>query len=114
MKKIISSTLDRDFAHEARVLAAKMGISRSKLINQLLGRILSSDELQQQVADDLDKRLDQMEEIYTYLFSLDYPKGLTYDLRHKTDVARGIIEKTRGDISLSVQINRFNQKIKND
>ena len=91
-------------------------------VNYLLGLADVVGELRRYILDqirigeykDLDKRLEQMEEIYTYLFSLDYPKGLTYDLRHKTDVARGIIEKTRGDISLSVQINRFNQKIKND
>lgn len=91
-------------------------------VNYLLGLADVVGELRRHVLDQirvgkyesLDKRLEQMEEIYTYLFSLDYPKGLTYDLRHKTDVARGIIEKTRGDIALSVQINRFNQKIKND
>jgi translin len=61
--------------------------------------------------ENLDKILGRMEEIYSYLFSLDYPKGLTRDLRRKTDVARSIIEKTRGDISLSIQIDRLNKNL---
>ena len=36
---------------------------------------------------------------------------MTHDLRRKTDVARGIIEKTRGDISLSIQIDRLNKNL---
>jgi translin len=48
-----------------------------------------------------------MDEIYTYLFSVDYPSGLTQDLRHKTDIARNIIEKTRGDVSITLQMNEL-------
>ena len=46
-----------------------------------------------------------MEDIYAHLFSIDFPSGLTQDLRHKTDQARNIIEKTRGDVSISLQMN---------
>lgn len=64
--------------------------------------------------DDLDQILDDMEDIYSYLFSLDYPKGITQDLRRKTDVARGIIEKTRGDISLTIQMNQLKKQLNKD
>ena len=40
-------------------------------------------------------------------FSLDYPSGVTFDLRHKIDVSRNIIEKTRGEISLAIQMNKL-------
>ena len=88
-------------------------------INYLLGLADIVGELRRHVLDkirngeceNLDKILGKMEEIYTYLFSLDYPKGLTHDLRRKTDVARGIIEKTRGDISMSIQIERLNKNL---
>ena len=88
-------------------------------INFLLGLADIIGELRRYILDkirtgeyeNLDKILGSMEEIYTYLFSLDYPKGLTHDLRRKTDVARGIIEKTRGDISLSIQIDRLNKNL---
>jgi translin len=61
--------------------------------------------------DDLDQILDDMEDIYSHLFSLDYPKGITQDLRRKTDVARGIIEKTRGEISLIIQMNQLKKHL---
>jgi len=91
-------------------------------VNYLLGLADVIGELRRYILDkirvneveDLDKILDIMEEIYTNLFSLDYPKGITQDLRRKTDIARGIIEKTRGDISLSSQIDRLNNKLKKE
>ena len=55
--------------------------------------------------EDLNEILESMDEIYTHLFSIDYPSGITQDLRHKVDVARNIIEKTRGDVSLAIQMN---------
>ncbi|MHA1150918.1 MAG: translin family protein [Promethearchaeota archaeon] len=89
-------------------------------INYLLGladvigemRRFILDQIRTGLYDNLDGILERMEEIYSFLFSIDYPKGLTRDLRHKTDIARSIIEKTRGDISLSTQINRLNNNLK--
>lgn len=63
------------------------------------------DNIRNSQIEDLNEILESMDEIYTYLFSLDYPSGITQDLRHKIDVARNIIEKTRGDITLSIQMN---------
>lgn len=62
------------------------------------------DNIRHSQINDLDEILESMDEIYNFLFSLDYPSGLTQDLRHKTDQARNIIEKTRGDISLTLQM----------
>lgn len=81
----------------------------SDVIGELRRHIL--DNIRNDQLQDIEKMMDKMENLYTYLFSLDYPKGLTKDLRHKTDVARGIIEKTRGDISLSLQLNRLNKNL---
>jgi translin len=43
-----------------------------------------------------------MEEIYSVLVSMDYPDAITGNLRRSTDIARSIMEKTRGDLSLSL------------
>ncbi|MHA2202065.1 MAG: haloacid dehalogenase [Candidatus Hodarchaeales archaeon] len=48
------------------------------------------------------KALDMMDELYSYLITLDFPDGLTHNLRRKTDFARNITEKTRGDLTLSL------------
>lgn len=43
-----------------------------------------------------------MEDMYYVLVSMDYPDALTGNLRRSTDIARSIIEKTRGDLSISL------------
>ena len=50
-------------------------------------------------ADDL---LQAMDDMYDVLVSMDYPDAITGNLRRSTDVARSIIEKTRGDLSVSL------------
>lgn len=65
------------------------------------------DNIRDSNIQDLTRILETMDEIYTDLFSIDYPSGLTQDLRQKTDKARGIIEKTRGDISITLQMNNL-------
>jgi translin len=39
--------------------------------------------------------------MYYVLVSMDYPDGITLGLRRSTDVARSIIERTRGDFTTS-------------
>jgi translin len=46
--------------------------------------------------------LDAMDEIYSVLVTMDYPDAITGNLRRSTDVARSIMEKTRGDLSLAL------------
>ena len=56
---------------------------------------------------------DEMENIYEYLFLLDYPGGLIPGLRHKVDVARNLVAKTEGELTLSAKISELNQKMEN-
>jgi len=37
-----------------------------------------------------------MDEFYTEMMSFDYPDAIMHGLRKKTDVARSLIERTRG------------------
>jgi translin len=46
--------------------------------------------------------LGAMDDMYYVLVSMDYPDGITFGLRRLTDVARSIIERTRGDFTTSV------------
>jgi len=47
--------------------------------------------------------LSAMDEIYMSLVTVDFPDAITGGLRRTTDVARGILEKTRGDLTLAAQ-----------
>ena len=51
--------------------------------------------------------LEIMDEIYSVLVTLDYPDGVTRGLRRTTDVMRGVIERTRGDITVALRQRRL-------
>ncbi|MHA2244087.1 MAG: hypothetical protein ACXADY_03890 [Candidatus Hodarchaeales archaeon] len=65
-------------------------------------RRVALDSLRKNENETAIKALDIMDELYSFLITLDYPDGLTYNLRRKTDFARNITEKTRGDVVLSL------------
>lgn len=44
-----------------------------------------------------------MDDLYGILVTMDYPDALTGGLRRTTDVVRGIMEKTRGDLTLALR-----------
>lgn len=47
--------------------------------------------------------LGAMDDIYALLVTLDYPDALTGGLRRTTDSTRGILEKTRGDLTIALR-----------
>lgn len=46
--------------------------------------------------------LGNMDDIYAVLVTMDFPEGVTAGLRRSTDVARSIIERTRGDFTTAL------------
>ena len=52
-----------------------------------------------------------MDEIYAALVTLDYPDGVTRGLRRTTDVMRGVLERTRGDITVALRQRRLEQRL---
>lgn len=46
--------------------------------------------------------LSAMDDLYSLLVTIDYPDAITGNLRRSTDVARSIMERTRGDLSLTL------------
>lgn len=57
------------------------------------------DRLRSGDLDDAERLVEQMDAIYGMLVTIDYPEGITSGLRRSTDVARGILERTRGDVT---------------
>jgi translin len=56
--------------------------------------------------------LGKMDDIYAILVTMDYPDAITGGLRRLTDVARSIIERTRGDITLSLRQGRLENSLR--
>ena len=66
------------------------------------------DRMRQGNLDGCEALLADMDEIYSLLITLDYPDAITGNLRRTTDSVRGILEKTRGDLTLAVSQDRLN------
>ena len=58
-----------------------------------------------------EETLSAMDDIYTTLVTMDFPDAITGGLRHTTDQVRGILEKTRGDITLAVRQQELQNKL---
>ena len=61
--------------------------------------------------EECERTLQHMDDIYSLLVTVDYPDALTASLRRVTDVARGILERTRGDLTLTVQQDRLARRL---
>jgi translin len=56
--------------------------------------------------------LSYMDNIYGVLVTMDYPDAITGGLRRLTDVARGIIERTRGDLTISLRQEHLEESLR--
>lgn len=55
--------------------------------------------------------LSQMDEMYTMLVTFDYPEAITGGLRRTTDMVRGVMERTRGDLTLAWKQHQLQQAL---
>ena len=60
------------------------------------------DQMRQGNYDRCELILRHMDDIYALLTTIDYPDAITGGLRRTTDATRGILEKTRGDLTVAV------------
>jgi translin len=52
-----------------------------------------------------------MDDIYSVLVTMDFPDAITYGLRRTTDSVRGILEKSRGDLTLVLRQKELEDKL---
>jgi translin len=62
--------------------------------------------------------LNNMDEVYSVLITIDFPDAITGGLRRNTDMVRGVLERTRGDVTTAVRqeamraaLRQFEQRI---
>lgn len=89
-------------------LPQDLGIEISTYINGLaeaIGELRRRclDILRQGYSEEAERLLGEMDEIYNFLVTMDYPDAVTNGLRRQTDLARGIIERTRADLTMSLR-----------
>ena len=53
-----------------------------------------------------------MDAVYSVLVTVDYPDAVTSGLRRTTDQYRGVLERTRGDVTMSVRQSRLEHALR--
>ncbi len=61
----------------------------------------------EQHSDEAERLLDWMDAIYDQLVTFDFPDAITHGLRRQTDIVRGVLERTRGDLTTSLRQQRM-------
>jgi translin len=62
-------------------------------------------------SDESERLLAMMDDIYDLLVTMDFPDAITGGLRRNTDLVRGVLERTRADITLSFRDARLMRAI---
>jgi translin len=83
----------------------------AEVVGELRRRTL--DILRSGYSQEAERLLGHMDEIYSVLVTMDYPDAITNGLRRQTDLVRGIIEKTRGDVTFSLRGEHLTEAIRN-
>ena len=61
------------------------------------------DRLRAGEVEEADRVLSIMDELYFELITVDFPDAITGGLRRTTDAFRAVLERTRGDLTLTIQ-----------
>jgi len=97
----IPDDLGVDWGPYLNGLGEAIGELRRHLLNELRrGEIASCEAI-----------LSAMDDLFALITSLDFPDAITNNLRRTADVARGIIEKTRGDLTVAAVQARMSAQI---
>ena len=111
-------------AHATLALATGRPLPAPEAINvdyaaYLNGLAEAASELRRYLLDGLrggdfhrgEELLAAMDDIYSILVTMDFPDSITGGLRRTTDMLRGVMEKTRSDLTLSMQQNRLEDQL---
>ena len=109
------------FAFIARTelpLPGDIGVETPSFLN---GLAEAASELRRYILDSLrrddDSRAEElmryMDDVYNILVVMDFPDALTSGLRRTTDQLRGVLERTRGDLTMTMRQRRL-ERLLND
>lgn len=68
------------------------------------------DEVRRDSLNEVEYYLDLMDELYHDIMALDYP-GAVLPIRRKQDIARLLLEKTRGEVTLALKQAKLDKKL---
>jgi translin len=94
-----------------------LGVEDAAYLNALAE---AASELRRDVLDRLrgdnisgaERLLETMDEVYGQLIAIDFPDSITGGLRRTTDQLRAVLERTRGDLTITINQRRLEATIK--
>jgi translin len=79
---------------------------------ELRRTILDLLRLSDEHAGEAERLLAAMDAIYDQLVTFDFPDAITRDLRRQTDIVRGVLERTRGDLTTTLRQLRLQEALR--
>ena len=117
VKEYAEASATLSFA-EGRPLAGpeELGIGAAPYMNAMAEaagemRRFILDALRRDDVSRCEELLGVMDDIYSHLVSMDFPDAVTRGLRRSTDMARGVLERTRGDLTVAIRQRRLEGKL---
>jgi translin len=109
IKEFVEANLTYAYVRGQRLPAAEeLGAEPATWLNglaeaatELRRRIL--DIIRHGHSDEVERLLDEMDHIYSILVTFDFSDQITGGLRRRTDTLRGVLERTRGDVTTSLR-----------
>ena len=59
-----------------------------------------------------EEMLSAMDDVYAVLVTMDFPDAITSRLRRTTDVVRGVLERTRGDLTMAMRQDKLGEALR--
>ncbi|GAB1420883.1 haloacid dehalogenase [Anaerolineales bacterium] len=111
LKEVVEAFITYAIIHEHSLpTATELGVESSTYLN---GLAEAATELRRYILDimrrdfnhsqEAERLLNWMDAIYDQLVTFDFPDALTHGLRRQTDIVRGVLERTRGDMTNSLR-----------
>lgn len=93
-----------------------LGVEPSAFLNgmaEVIGEVRRYilDSLRRDSFDGCQEFMDVMDEIYSILVTVDFPEAVTGGLRHSTDQMRGVLERTRGDLTMALRQHKLEAQL---
>ncbi len=114
---VVHQLLTKENNNDTLPSPQKLGVTYAAYLNGL-GDVVGElrrhilDLIRQDMPQDGDQFLDIMDDMYSTLMMFDYPDAITRGLRRKSDVARSLIERTRGDLTNAIRQQKLEQTMK--
>lgn len=116
-KEYVEAVMVYAFIRDGHVPSpAELGVEAAAYVN---GLAEAASELRRHALDLMrhnrleraEQILDAMDDVYSQLMTMDFPDAITGGLRRNTDMLRGVVERTRGDLTTAIRQEMMRQAL---